>query len=187
MLYKIKYPKLCFQGCRNGQFNYPWDVACNSNGQIVVSDTRNHRIQLFSADGTFLNKYGFEGAATMWKHFDSPRGVCFTPTGSVIVSDFNNHRIIIIDSNLEQAQFLGAEGGGTKQFLRPQGIICDDEGRIIVADSRNNRIQVSATMSNFTVCRFQTISFCCSGIVSTYTYLLSVSEITSLSSLTISE
>ena len=49
------------KGSKDGQFNYPWDVATNSRDQILVSDTRNHRIQLFTAHGEFLNKYGFEG------------------------------------------------------------------------------------------------------------------------------
>ena len=31
------------KGSGNGQFLYPWDVACNSKNQILVSDTRNHR------------------------------------------------------------------------------------------------------------------------------------------------
>ncbi|CAH1184660.1 unnamed protein product [Phyllotreta striolata] len=137
------------KGTRNGQFNYPWDVACNSLGHIVVSDTRNHRIQLFTNDGTFLNKYGFEGSSTMWKHFDSPRGVCFTPKGHVIVTDFNNHRLVIVDQHFLQAQFLGQEGSSFKQFLRPQGVVCDDEGNIVVADSRNNRIQVFESNGNF--------------------------------------
>lgn len=137
------------KGCRNGQFNYPWDVAVNTRGQIVVSDTRNHRVQLFSFNGQFLNKYGFEGTTTMWKHFDSPRGVCFSPNGDIIVTDFNNHRLVIIDPSFVNAQFLGCEGSGVKQFLRPQGIVCDDEGRIIVADSRNNRIQVFEANGNF--------------------------------------
>ncbi|KAF5302014.1 hypothetical protein FQA39_LY10484 [Lamprigera yunnana] len=137
------------KGCRNGQFNYPWDVAVNCIGNIVVSDTRNHRIQVFNNDGAFINKYGFECTTPMWKYFDSPRGVCFTPTGSVIVTDFNNHRIVIIDHHFSQAQFLGNEGSGFKQFLRPQGIVCDDEGRIVVADSRNNRIQVFESNGTF--------------------------------------
>ncbi|VEN37474.1 unnamed protein product [Callosobruchus maculatus] len=137
------------KGCRNGQFNYPWDVACNSLGQIVVSDTRNHRIQLFTPEGTFINKFGFECTSTMWKHFDSPRGVCFTPKGNVIVTDFNNHRLVVVDNNFLQAQFLGQEGSSYKQFLRPQGVVCDDEGRIVVADSRNNRIQVFERNGNF--------------------------------------
>ncbi|XP_050506283.1 E3 ubiquitin-protein ligase TRIM71 [Diabrotica virgifera virgifera] len=137
------------KGTRNGQFNYPWDVACNSLGQIIVSDTRNHRIQLFTSEGTFLNKYGFEGSSTMWKHFDSPRGVCFTPKGNIIVTDFNNHRLVVVDQHFHQAQFLGQEGSSFKQFLRPQGVVCDDEGNIVVADSRNNRIQVFESSGNF--------------------------------------
>ena len=79
------------KGSGNGQFLYPWDVACNSKNQILVSDTRNHRystivvqeyrffnfmfcrLQLFSPKGDYLTKYGFDGQ--MWKHFDSQRSV----------------------------------------------------------------------------------------------------------------
>uniref|UniRef100_A0A1B6CSV8 E3 ubiquitin-protein ligase TRIM71 n=2 Tax=Clastoptera arizonana TaxID=38151 RepID=A0A1B6CSV8_9HEMI len=137
------------KGCKNGQFNYPWDVDVDSTGLIVVSDTRNHRIQLFAADGTFLNKYGFESVANMWKHFDSPRGVCFAPKGLIVVTDFNNHRLVVIEPNFRNAHFLGIEGNGIKEFLRPQGVVVDNDGRIIVADSRNNRIQIFEQNGNF--------------------------------------
>ena len=46
-----------------------------------MSDTRNHRLQLFSPMGDFLAKYGFDGQ--LWKHFDSPRGVSFTQDNQV--------------------------------------------------------------------------------------------------------
>ena len=69
------------KGSGNGQFMYPWDVACNSKNQILVSDTRNHRLQLCSPNGDYLAKYGFDGQ--MWKHFDSPRGICFTADDQV--------------------------------------------------------------------------------------------------------
>jgi len=49
------------RGSKNGQFTYPWDVAVNLLGVIAVTDTRNHRVQLFSFEGSFLSKYGFEG------------------------------------------------------------------------------------------------------------------------------
>ncbi|KAK0174990.1 hypothetical protein PV327_008776 [Microctonus hyperodae] len=131
------------KGSRNGQFNYPWDVAVNTESQIVVSDTRNHRIQLFSAEGVFLRKYGFETTPNMWKHFDSPRGVAFNPEGSIVTTDFNNHRVIVIDPDFLNAKVLGCDSNsGTKQFLRPQGLVIDDEGNIIVSDSRNHRVQV---------------------------------------------
>ena len=106
------------KGTKNGQFNYPWDVAVNSEGKILVSDTRNHRIQLFGPDGVFLNKYGFEGA--LWKHFDSPRGVAFNHEGHLVVTDFNNHRLLVIHPDCQSARFLGSEGTGNGQFLRPQ-------------------------------------------------------------------
>ena len=95
------------KGSGNGQFMYPWDVACNSKNQILVSDTRNHRIQLFQPNGDFVTKYGFEG--NMWKHFDSPRGVCFTPSDHVVVTDFNNHRLLVIQSDFQSAKYLGKE------------------------------------------------------------------------------
>ncbi|XP_039278271.1 E3 ubiquitin-protein ligase TRIM71 [Nilaparvata lugens] len=141
------------KGCKNGQFNYPWDVDVNESGLIVVSDTRNHRIQLFTSDGSFINKYGFETSTGMWKHFDSPRGVCFGPKGIIIVTDFNNHRLVVIEQNFTQARFLGNEGSNTKQFLRPQGVAVDGDGHVIVADSRNNRIQVFENNGSF-LCQF---------------------------------
>ncbi|KAF4522049.1 hypothetical protein B566_EDAN004031 [Ephemera danica] len=129
------------KGSKPGQFNYPWDVDTDSESRIVVSDTRNHRVQLFDANGTYLCKYGFESAAGMWKHFDSPRGVCWAPDQRVIVTDFNNHRLVVIEPDFSSARFLGGEGSQVKQFLRPQGVAVDDEGHIIVADSRNHRVQ----------------------------------------------
>ncbi|KAG7202390.1 hypothetical protein KM043_018707 [Ampulex compressa] len=137
------------KGCRCGQFNYPWDVAVNSECQIAVSDTRNHRIQLFSPEGIFLRKYGYEATPSMWKHFDSPRGVAFSPDGDVITTDFNNHRVIIIDADFMNARMMGCESNnGSKQFLRPQGLVIDDEGNIIIADSRNHRIQIFNSAGN---------------------------------------
>lgn len=85
-----------------GEFQYPWDVACNSIGNIIVTDTRNHRVQMFTSNGHFITKYSFD-SAYYDKHLKShitPRGVCFTPTGDILVTDFENHRIMKLDGNL---------------------------------------------------------------------------------------
>ncbi|XP_034236227.1 E3 ubiquitin-protein ligase TRIM71-like isoform X2 [Thrips palmi] len=129
-------------GAQNGNFNYPWDVDVNGSGEIVVSDTRNNRIQLFSPEGTFLRKYGWETTTSMWRHFDTPRGVAFNRDGYVICTDFNNHRLVVVEPSFRHARFLGGEGSGPKQFQRPQGVAIDGDNNIIVADSRNNRVQV---------------------------------------------
>ncbi len=144
-------------------------MACNSRDNILVSDTRNHRIQLFSPNGDFLTKYGFEGRE--WKQFDSPRGVCFTESDQAVVTDFNNHRLLVVMADFSRAQYLGKEactsvfsftilvrlivclpflqGPDDGQFIRPNGVAVDDEGNIIVADSRNERIQVFSSSGVF--------------------------------------
>ncbi|XP_044574349.1 E3 ubiquitin-protein ligase TRIM71-like [Cotesia glomerata] len=125
----------------NGQFNYPWDVAVNSRCEILVSDTRNHRVQLFNAEGEFLRKFGYETAQHMWRLLDLPRSVSFAPNGEILVSDFNNHHIIVLDDKLRNARIFGP---ARRQFpfLRIQGMKVDDVGNVIIADSRNNRIQM---------------------------------------------
>lgn len=141
------------KGSKCGQFNYPWDIDVNSEGRIIVSDTRNHRIQLFSASGKFLHRFGFENQSSMWKHFDSPRGVCFSNEGQVIVTDFNNHCLVVLSPDLSNPHILGREGPGPKEFTRPQGVCIDEDGHIVVADSRNNRIQIFDT-DGCLVCKF---------------------------------
>ena len=45
-------------GCKNGQFENPWDVALDSTGTVYVADLNNHRIQTFTPDGQFLQMFG---------------------------------------------------------------------------------------------------------------------------------
>ncbi|PSN36760.1 hypothetical protein C0J52_22428 [Blattella germanica] len=139
----------CFgeKGLLHGQFLYPWDVAVNSEGEIVVSDTRNRRIQLFSPEGRFIMKFGSETIIAMWKVFDAPRGVCFDQQDTLIFTDFNIHRVGLIFTNHDN-KWISKVGernhyfGPEYRFLRPQGIQADDDGNILVADSKNNRILV---------------------------------------------
>ena len=50
------------KGSEPGQFNHPRDVAINSGGVLHVTDSCNHRVQLFSANGKFISSYGSQGS-----------------------------------------------------------------------------------------------------------------------------
>lgn len=121
--------------------SYPWAVAVNAEDQMAVSDTRNHRVQLFAPNGSFMKKFGFDNSL-FYKHFDSPRGVSFLSSGDLLVSDFNNHRLAVISMVSGEMKFYGREGDWEGTYKRPQGVDVDLEGYILVADSRNNRVQV---------------------------------------------
>lgn len=59
---------------------------------ILVSEGRNHRVQVFRPDGSFLSMFGSLGTGAA--EFDKPSGVCVTPDGYIVVVDFGNNRIM---------------------------------------------------------------------------------------------
>jgi DNA-binding beta-propeller fold protein YncE len=82
-------------GTGDGQFNMPSYLAVDGEGNILVADQGNHRIQILDSDGNFLTKWGSFG--TDDGQFFFPAGVFFRPNnlniptvGSIYVSDAFN-------------------------------------------------------------------------------------------------
>ena len=80
----------------------------DDEGNIIVADSRNHRIQVciisvknavlrifwcqvFSSSGVFQRKFGTNGAGP--GELDRPCGICITPDGLIAVVDFGNTRV----------------------------------------------------------------------------------------------
>lgn len=61
-------------------------------GNILVSEGRNNRVQIFRPDGTFLAKFGSLGTGD--NEFDRPSGITVTPEGYIVVVDFGNNRVM---------------------------------------------------------------------------------------------
>jgi DNA-binding beta-propeller fold protein YncE len=78
-------------GSGPGEFSAPGGVAVASNGDVLVADFYNHRIQKFSADGTFLARFGTQGAGQ--GQFDHAIAVAVAGDGTVFAVDFGNSRI----------------------------------------------------------------------------------------------
>jgi NHL repeat. len=67
----------------------------------------NHRIQRFSATGTFLGTWGSYGSGN--GQFERPKGLAIAPDGTVYAADTNNARIQRFSAN---GAFLSAWGSG---------------------------------------------------------------------------
>jgi uncharacterized protein (TIGR03663 family) len=124
-----------------GTFYEPWGIALGQDGSVYVADTWNHRIQKFTAEGAFVNMWGFFGQAESPLAFWGPRDVVVDAEGRVIVTDTGNKRIVIFDSEGNYITQFGSEGFDPGQFSEPVGIALDGEGRLYVADTWNQRIQ----------------------------------------------
>ena len=62
-----------------------------SDGNSYVADRNNNRIQKFTSEGVFVNKWGTNGTGD--GQFTNPVGVAVASGGNVYVADEANNRI----------------------------------------------------------------------------------------------
>lgn len=112
---------------------HPHYIAVSNTNRVIVSDSNNHRIQVFDVNGCVLSTFGTEGSEEgqfKFPRFDSynyPNERTFemkTPFNTLILT----YVFFFFSENIEN------------EICR--GVAVDDQGYICVADSGNNRIQI---------------------------------------------
>jgi len=134
-----------------GTFNEPWGVAVGPDGSVYVSDTWNHRIQKFTADGRPITTWGQYGQADQQYGFWGPRGVAVDAEGNVYVADTGNKRIVVFDADGNFLSEFGSAGLDPGQFDEPVGVAVDQNGTVYVTDTWNQRIQTFTPSADKTV------------------------------------
>ena len=129
------------EGSKNGQFCRPWGICCDQQGNIIVGDRSNHRIQVFEMNGTFKYKFGSEGIRP--GQFNRPAGVAITREGQVVVADKDNHRIQVLKIDGSFLFMFGSKGGNDGQMIYPYDVaVNQSDGRIAVTDTGNHRLLI---------------------------------------------
>ncbi len=125
-----------------GTFNEPWDIAVAQDGSVFVSDTWNHRIQKFTADGQFVKEWGYFGQGEAPDAFWGPRGLDIDPQGHLYVMDTGNNRVVIFDQEGNFISQFGEAGLDAGQFSEPVDLAIDPKnGNVFITDAWNLRIQ----------------------------------------------
>ena len=122
-------------------FTKPSNAAVDAEGNLYVTDTFNTRIQIFDADGQFINMFGKNGDGL--GDFIRPKGVGVDRDGHVWVADAMSNRVQIFDKEGNLLAYFGSSGTLPGQFALATGLYIDNKtNRVAVADQLKGRVQL---------------------------------------------
>ena len=82
------------EGTGDGQFSGPTGLAIDKFDRLIVCDTGNRRLQLFTLDGKYFAKVA---AGSLFVHNSHPFGCAVSDTGHLFVTDNNKHCIFVFN------------------------------------------------------------------------------------------
>ncbi|HKR07100.1 MAG TPA: gliding motility-associated C-terminal domain-containing protein [Bacteroidia bacterium] len=135
-------------------FNEPWAIACDTNNNLYVADTKSYKIRKITSAGVVTTvagtgSFGTTNGAVNVAQFGFPAGIAVSKDGSIIyVADRMTHIIRKIQggqvSTIAGTAYLSGSTDGTGSLARfdhPYNICLDNSGNVIVADSWNFKIR----------------------------------------------
>jgi len=116
----------------------PRSVAFDADGNVLVADTGNKRINKYSPEGKFLGGVGGEGSEP--GQMREPVGIAVAGDGTIYVADTWNQRIQLLDASLKPLESWPVNAWlGTSITNKPYLAVADD-GTLYVADPSGNRV-----------------------------------------------
>jgi sugar lactone lactonase YvrE len=141
------------------QLDLPTALALDSQNNLYLADTRNHRIRRIEATTGLITTIagngtqglsGDNGPASA-ASIDSPTGLALDASNNLYLADTHNHRIRRIDATtglITTIAGTGAEGfsgdsvqATTATLALPHGLTLDGTGNLYFADTENHRIR----------------------------------------------
>jgi len=136
---------------------YPYGVAADSAGNIIIADTYNQRVRVVNAQTKIINTLAGNGTATFsgdgpatQNSIYYPQTVAVDANDNVFIADTSNQRIRWVDAGGTMTTIAGNGTAGfsgdgasalSAMLYQPTGIFEDASGNLLVSDSYNFRIR----------------------------------------------
>ncbi|KAM8878448.1 tripartite motif-containing protein 2 isoform 2-T9 [Spinachia spinachia] len=117
------------KGRNKGEFTNLQGVAASALGKVLIADSNNQCVQIFSNDGHFKSRFGVRGRTP--GQLQRPTGVAIHPNGDIIIADYDNKWVSIFSS---EGKFKNKVGSG--KLMGPKGVSVDRNGHVIVVDNK---------------------------------------------------
>lgn len=125
-------------GPSDTNLQYPTNIILNSAGNLLISDTRNHRIRVMDSSGNFIESFGTAGQATTGGEFYRPSGLDADNTDDIlmIADEFNNRCQAY--SSVVPYTFIGISNQptGLPTLYHPAGVTYDSTNDVFLVSER---------------------------------------------------
>jgi DNA-binding beta-propeller fold protein YncE len=125
-----------------GELDEPVGFDLNSEGNLLIADTWNLRIQSFSEIETDTFAYQNEWLLEGWygQSIENKPYLAVGPEDQFCVTDPEGHRVLCFNKEGEYLFGWGSFGSAADQFNLPSGIAFGPDGDVWVVDGGNNRV-----------------------------------------------
>jgi predicted membrane-bound mannosyltransferase/streptogramin lyase len=129
------------RGSGPGQFLEPRGMTRIPDGRIAVVDSKNGRVQVFSASGEFVFEFG---KGILNPEYSGPSDVACDPEGNFYVADTWNHALRKFAPSGELLSSVTSwEGSGQPKagLFGPRGVALDHQGVVYITDTGNKFVR----------------------------------------------
>ena len=127
------------QGEGDEELSPPSGLCFTREGNILLADDFNHRIQVYDPNFNLITSFGEKGKNIGQLQY--PKGIAVDKEGNIFVADSWNHRVQKFDSQGKPLQSFGTCGDKKGELNEPYDILLDSSGILIVVERYNHRIQ----------------------------------------------
>jgi DNA-binding beta-propeller fold protein YncE len=122
------------------QFRRPCGLAISIEGDLLVADVGNGRIQrLDRKTGAYKGVVGTRGRGD--GQFNYPFGVSVDAAGNIYTVEYGGHRVQKFSVTGKWLASFGGPGRAVGKFANPRGIAVSKDGTVYVTDTMNHRVQ----------------------------------------------
>ena len=121
------------RGQQPGEFLYPYGIGILPNGNLIVSETGNSRVQELTPQGKYVKTFvGTENSLDLGK----PGPIYVDSKGHVYIGDLSGSQVLVLNQDAELLHKI-------KNISYPHGIAVDEENRkLYISDAKEVRIKV---------------------------------------------